>query len=412
MCPSRWERRLAAAAALYVVAAAGRLASGQAQPPWAGALDEHPAIAYASRPVSDRVARLSRSIAGGEPTFARDAATGYLVPLLHALGIAEESQLLIFSKTGVQRAYTSPHQPRALYYDRSVVVGYVAGAPFLEIASHDPQQGIVFYTLDQASDRPVLKRATSCLSCHVSATTLYVPGLIVRSNTVSDTGDVMPHAASYDVDHRTPHPDRWGGWFVTSDAGAVPYAQRAHGGNITYSEGGTTSNQVFVDWLNSAPERRGYLSPLSDIVSLLVFDHETHAINLLTRVNWESRIGAADTDLRSLAEELADYLVFRGEAPPAVPLIARPGFAGQLERQAPKDRQGRSLADLDLDQHLFRYPCSFMVYSEAFDGLPRSVKQIVYQRMQNVLALTPNGRIALDILRQTKSEFAQLESTF
>ena len=49
---------------------------------------------------------------------------------------------------------------------------------------------------------------------------------------------------------------------------------------------------MFIDWLNSAPETRGYLSPQSDIVALLVFDHQMRAINLLTRLNWESRVAA------------------------------------------------------------------------------------------------------------------------
>ena len=94
---------------------------------------------------------------------------------------------------------------------------------------------------------------------------------------------------------------------------AIPYAQRAHTGNITFTRGGSTSYQVFVDWLNSAPETRGYLSPQSDIVALLVFDHQMRAINLLTRLNWEARVAAAGTSaarapepgIGKLANELA-----------------------------------------------------------------------------------------------------------
>ena len=415
-CRSACRRLLLATAGtlyVFVLVIATRLTASQtASPPspdsqrsQTALLEDDPAIAYATGPVTDRVAMLSRAIASGHRALTRDASTGYLRSLLRDLGVAEESQLLTFAKTGVQRQYTNPQNPRALYYDRSVAVGYVAGAPLIEIASHDPRQGVIFYTLEQQSDPPVLKRATSCLMCHVSATTLYVPGLIVRSNSVNETGEPLPQLGSYDVDHRTPHPDRWGGWFVTSDAGAVPYAQRAHGGNITYSAGGITSNQVFIDWINSSPETRGYLSPLSDIVSLLVFDHEAHAINLLTRVNWESRAGAADGELQRLTDELADYLLFAREVPPSVPLIARAGFAEQLMARTPKDRRGRSLAELDLDRRLFRYPCSLMMYSEAFDGLPAGIKRAIYRRLQTALAGTAEGRAALEILRDTKSDF-------
>jgi hypothetical protein len=299
----------------------------------------------------------------------------------------------------------------------------VAGAPVLELAAHDPQQGVVFYTLDQAAASPVLTRRTSCLTCHVSASTLNVPGIIVRSNTVADDGNVMPQLGGNDVTHQTPHPDRWGGWFVTSDLLANSYAQRAHTGNITFTKGGSTSNQVFVDWLNSSPESRGYLSPLSDIVALLVFDHQMHAINLLTRLNWESRVAsssghasASDRAVKGLVNELAEYLLFVGEVPPSVPLTPRPGFADRLEARTPQDRRGRSFGQLDLVDRLLRYPCSSMIYSDAFNALSPAVKDAVYSRMLDILSATGAGlqdarvsaadrRAILEILQDTKPDF-------
>ena len=110
--------------------------------------------------------------------------------------------MLVFSKTGVQRAYTSPNNPRALYFDESVVVGYVPGAPVIEMAAHDPQQGVVFYTLDQNAATPRPVRRTSCLSCHVSASTLNVPGIIARSNVVGDDGNRNAEAGTHEVTHR------------------------------------------------------------------------------------------------------------------------------------------------------------------------------------------------------------------
>jgi len=340
-----------------------------------------------------------------------------------ALGVPVDSQLLVFSKTGVQRAYTSPRNPRALFFNQSVVVGYVPGAPAIEVAAHDPQQGVVFYTLDQTAAAPVFVRQTGCLTCHVSASTLNVPGMIVRSNAVSDEGNVMPQLGSADVNHQTPHPDRWGGWFVTSEGVAAPYATRAHEGNITFSGRGNTSTQVFVDWINSSPETRGYVSASSDIAALLVFDHQMHAINLLTRLNWESRVasgnghaGVSEGTVRRLVDELADYLLFAGEAGLPVALTPRQGFAEHLESTTPKDRRGRSFGQLDLVRRLLRYPCSYMVYSEAFDGLPRPVKAAVYRRMLDRLSgtdtlprfarLTADDRRAiLEILKDTKPDF-------
>jgi len=418
--PGRLHGHWLASAAVVVACVTGVLTAGQVRDEWKGVLDEHPAIQYATRPTTDRVAKLEEALAGNTRALQRDERTGYLRSLLKALDLSPDSQLLVFSKTGVQSAYTSPRNPRALYFDESVVVGYVPGAPVIEMAAHDPQQGVVFYALDQNAAAPRPVRLVGCRSCHVSASTMYVPGIIARSNIVGDDGHVLPQTGSQEVTHGTPHPDRWGGWFVTTEKASIPYAQRAHEGNITFSGRGNTSNQVFVDWLDSAPETRGYLSSSSHIATLLVFDHQAHAMNLLTRLNWESRVAAGQTtpstEVNALVNELADYLLYVGEMPPLVQLVPLPGFAEHLEARTPKDRQGRSLAQLDLDRRLMRYPCSYMVYSPAFDGLPRATKDAVYSRMLDILAGHDNRpkyarlsaddrRAVLDILHDTKPDF-------
>lgn len=408
-----------AAGALAVAIAANDRAAGQRVEPWGDVLDQHPAIQYATRPTTDRVATLNQALASHQRSLRRDGISGYLVAVLDALGVPAESQVLVFSRTGVQREHVSPRNPRALYFDQSVVVGYIPRAPVLELAAHDPQQGVIFYTLDQSSAEPAFKRQMMCRSCHVSATTEFVPGMIARSNAVGDNGDPMPQIATNTVTHETPHPDRWGGWFVTFENGAPPYSQRAHMGNITFAPGGTTSNSVFVDWMASAPEKRGYLSASSDIVSLLVFDHQMHAINLLTRLNWESRVAAATGaagPAPGLINQLAEYLLFVDEARPQVPLTARAGYAEHLAQGVPKDSRGRSLAQMDLTNRLMRYPCSYMVYAPAFDALPGAIRQAVYSRMIEILSgkgwraasarMSADDRQAvLEILRDTKTDF-------
>lgn len=423
MSRTRFNRPRFGGAVLIVAIVNVTLASGRQQAAWTGVLEEHPAIQYATRPTTDRVARLIQSPSQPDRSSRRDARTGHLLSVLEALGVPVESQLLVFSRTGVQRAYTSPHNPRALFFNESVAVGYVPGAPLIEVAAHDPQQAVVFYTVDQMAVAPAFVRRTNCLSCHVSATTLDVPGMIVRSNIVGEDGTPLPRLGSNDVTHQTPHPDRWGGWYVTSEGAPPPYSQRAHGGNITFSGRGDTSNQVFTDWLTSSPETRGYPSSNSDIVALLVFDHQMRAINLMSRLNWEARVAssegrsaASDGTVRRLANELADYLLFAGEAPAPVSLTPRPGFADRLERTTPKDRQGRSFGQLLLTNRLFRYPCSYMVYSDAFDGLPGTVKAAVYNRLIDTLSGgdaagtrvrigADDRRAILEILRDTKPDF-------
>jgi hypothetical protein len=418
---------LLAAAALTTIGAT-RSGQGKTSPSFAGVLDEHPAIQYGTRATRDRVDRLQSAVADGTVHLAHDQRSGYLRSVLDALDVSVESQLLVFSKTGVQRAATHPQNPRALYFDDSVVVGYIPGARYLELASHDPEQGVVFYTIDQADPSgPDVTRRTNCLSCHVSASTAEVPGLINRSVFARADGSVIAQLGSNDVDHRTPLLQRWGGMYVSGNYLVTPYSGRKeHNGNLTITsdppDASSTSNEVRVQWMNSSPETRGYPSAESDIASMMLFDHQAHAINLLTRLNWESRV---EGSWRDIAHELADYFLFVDEAPPPARLAPRPGFAAHFSGAGPRDRQGRSLRELDLETRLLRYPCSYMIQTEAFANLPARAKDAVYQRLWSVLSgrdsaakyshLTASDRRAIvEILRDTKSDLPAIfrERTF
>jgi hypothetical protein len=427
--------RALSCAVVMVASAFGIVTRGSPQPaaqsdarPFVGVLDEHPAIQYASRSTHDRVSALAHRIAGARTTFAFDDRSGYLRSVLSALDLSAESQLLVFSRTGIQRASTSPRNPRAIYFDESVVVGYIPGARFLELASHDPEQGVVFYTIDQTSTTgPEFTRRTDCLTCHVSSNTLEVPGMIHRSNVLSADGQVLPMLGSHTVDHRTPITQRWGGWFVTGRYTRPPYDGTAHMGNVTVamhptSGPATTSNEVLVEWLNSAAEARGYPSHESDIAALLVFDHQMHAINLITRLQWETRVAAASGGvdfargvLLQFVNELTDYLLFVDEVPPPGKVTPRRGFADWFSVIGPRDRRGRTLRELDLDRRLMRYPCSYLIHSAAFDALPIDARRAIYDRMWMILSaeekspryahLSADDRRAIvEILRDTKPD--------
>src|SRR5258708_1579213 len=165
---------------------------------------------------TNRVAALSQTLAEHRRSFRREPQTGYLRSALDALNLPVDSQLLVFSRTGAQRAYTDPLHPRALYFDDSVAIGYVPGAPVIEVAAHDSQEGMVFYSLDQTSATPTFVRQTTCLTCHVSASTLGVPGLIARSHHVAEDGSVLPAVAGAHAIPQTPPSPRRGGRFGTA----------------------------------------------------------------------------------------------------------------------------------------------------------------------------------------------------
>ena len=89
--------------------------------------------------------------------------------------------MLLFSKTGIQHPFTNPENPRALYFNDRVVVGYIPGAPVIEIASHDPRQGVIFQTLKQDGVKPDFARPDRCLTAICPPTVSSVPGILVRS---------------------------------------------------------------------------------------------------------------------------------------------------------------------------------------------------------------------------------------
>jgi hypothetical protein len=423
-------RSLAAASVILAVTLlrAGASQQATAPEPFPGLLDEHPAIAYATRPTTDRVARLNAALDAGDARLSFQGEGGYLRSVLDALGLSPGSQLLVMSKTGIQAGFTSPANPRALYFDDSLAVGYIPGARAIELAAHDPEQGVVFYTIDQTESlAPRFTRRTICVSCHVSANTLDVPGLLARSNVLGADGNILPQLGNFVVDHRTPVTQRWGGWFVTGRYDAPAYIGVAHMGNVTVavhptSGPATTSNEVFVQWLASTPQARGYASHESDIANLMLFDHQARAINLMTRLNWEARVAAAggrttiDGPLAALVGELVDYFLFVDEAPPPGHVIPPAALVNRMAAAGPRDRQGRSLRDLDFARRLLRYPCSYMIYAPAFDRLPALVKDAVYRRLGAVLSgAQPEARYAhlsaadrsaiVAILRDTKADF-------
>ncbi|HEV1287137.1 MAG TPA: hypothetical protein VNU44_17590 [Bryobacteraceae bacterium] len=363
-----------------------------------GALD-HPAIEYSTRPVEDPVAGLNRKLDQGA-ALEYEPAHGYLRAVLDALGIPVESQITVFAKSSFQQHLINPANARAIYFNDQVAVGWVRGGPFLEVASQDPRQGTIFYALIQGkSVKPRLMRRDDCLTCHESYDTLGVPGMLLRSVYPASNGYVIRELGSYNSDHRVPFAHRWGGWFVTGKTDAL-----SHLGNAAFK----AENEAETVEGNF----KGFLSPGSDIVALMVFDHQMHMTNLLTRVGWETRFALHEKTmtpekLAGMAKEIVDYMLFLDEARLSSPVKGTLGFEEKFSAQGPFDKKGRSLRQFDLERRMMRYPLSYMIYSAAFDGLPEEPKGAIYQRMWQVLSEripSTDRRAIVEILRDTKKD--------
>ncbi|MGE5192569.1 MAG: hypothetical protein ACM3U2_08710 [Deltaproteobacteria bacterium] len=352
----------------------------QSSPPVEAFPYRQPPVDYFSNDLADPVSKLRERIDKGEVRLVFEAGTGYLRSFLKSLDVPLDSQMLVFARNSVNARIISPDNPRALYFNDSVYVGFVPGAPFLEISAVDPHKGAIFYTLPQKEDQPAkLAREESCLLCHASNNSLNVPGHLVRSFVTDAQGN--PARGYSKVSDATPLAQRWGGWYVTGDFGDQP-----HLGNLS-----TTADLLEYDRNRDGPGRpvdlkkrldlSKYPAAHSDIVALLVHDHQTNLHNLIARVNYEHQYqkpsGSEDLLLRAL--------LFVDEAPLDHALLGSSAYESWFAKQGPRDKQGRSLRQFDLETRLFKYRLSYLIYSAAFDNLPAPVKNRVYRRLFDVL---------------------------
>jgi hypothetical protein len=231
------------------------------------------------------------------------------------------------------------------------------------------------------------------------------------------------YAQGWPTDHRTPVEDRWGGWYVTG--AQVPVR---HLGNVAVTHVPKSYVRADIapklDSVAKAFDASAYLTPYSDVAALLVLNHQVRMTNLLIRLGWEARVAEHEKarpgtrgrgpDVAGTARELVDYMLFVDEAPMPSPVKGTSTFAQDFAAKGPRDAKGRSLRELDLTRRLMRYPCSYMIYSEAFEALPPAAKTLVYQRLWEILSggetspaykgfTSGDRRAIVEILRETKS---------
>ena len=351
---------------------------------------EEDTISYNKTPSTGLIARLQSSLDRGEVKLKFDPATGWRDSLLAALGISPKSQTLVFSKTSLQRERIAPQHPRALYFNDEVYVGWIPGAPVMEFSEVDAKLGGVFYTLDQtATDQPKFVRNNQCLECHASAKTMGVPGHLIRSFKTDEQGIIDLITGVSEVNHRTSLADRWGGWYVTGTHG-----QATHRGNLfgkaAFLKAEERPNYLGnLTGLKQLVDLPDYASPHSDIVALMVLEHEAHMHNYLTRLHYETQLALSRYQhiryLRSMAEGFLKYLLFTEETTLKSKVRGTSGYAEHFATLGPKDRKGRSFRQFNLETRLFKYPCSFLIYSEAFDQLPKPMREHVLQRLHDIL---------------------------
>jgi hypothetical protein len=260
-----------------------------------------------------------------------------------------------------------------------------------------------------------------------------LPGHLVRSVFPDRQGLPVLSAGSFRTDHSSPLRERWGGWYVTGTSG-----NQMHLGNLIAGDKGRVEAEDNAQGVNLADLHDRftvglYPTPHSDIVALMVLEHQAEGHNRLTRANLLTRIALHDeaemnkalgrpTDhrsestisrIRNAGEPLVKYLLFSGEVRLTDRVAGTTEFAREFSARGPRDRHDRGLRDLDLERRLFKHPLSSLVYSRSFDALPGPARDYVWRRLWEVLSgrdtsaefahlSAADRRAVLEILRDTK----------
>lgn len=381
---------------------AAYLVHGQGRPEY-----EQPPVNYSATTPQDAVARLRPRLASGQVAFGgRDR--DVLKTLLSELRVPPASQLLVFSKTSLQRGGIRPDRPRALYFSDTTYVGWVPGG-LIEIATIDPALGPVFYSFnpnEALTQPPAIERSTDCLRCHGDTFVRGIPAVFARSVFPDANGEPLFRFGSLVVDDQTPFAERWGGWYVTGYHG-----KDNHRGNVVGEE--TDGHLVFTpsdarpDDVSAYFNASDYLAPTSDVVALMVLEHQMAMQNTLTRaafairkmINYQRSLqlhfkepvtdepvyDSVKSVFASTAQDVVDRLLFLDEARLPEGVTGTKTFRDAFAEGAPRSRAGHALRDLSLSEHLFVNRCSYLIYSDSFQSLAEPLKNRIFDRLQAIL---------------------------
>lgn len=338
---------------------------------------------YWTRAPGDAFAALvAKQQEGTFPPLTGDARE-QVVTLLKALNIPQSSQILAYSATSLQSGLILPSNPRAIFFNEEVYLGYVPGGR-LEVAAIDPSLGPVFYLVQAGpGGRLQQQRTERCMNCHAGRTSWGVPGLVAESVIPTvNSGASLDGFRREVAGHTIPLAERLGGWHVTG-----AHEQGEHLGNLL----GSASDGGYITYSNPPGGRFDwgrYPARTSDLFAHLLHEHQIGFHNLVTLGLYRTRdaLDAGDGSVRAqdrgeldeIAWRLVRYILFQGEAS-----LPRGGLKPDTELQAAflarrlAGPSGLSLRDLDLNGRLFKNRCSYMIYTRGFAALPREFRQRV-----------------------------------
>ncbi len=370
---------------------------------------EEAPVLYSKTEADTPLTRLFQKIESGETSFRGESDKEILMQVLAALEIPVESQVLVFSKTSAQNSRISPWTPRAIYFSDNAYVGWVQGGN-IETVTFDKNLGAIFHIIDlnrrQKGELPELRRDRGCLSCHASSVTHGAPGLLVRSVYPDESGRPLFDRGSFNTTHHSPIRERWGGWYVTGQAGPA-----GHLGNFTFNENNTRSSLTrsrpvtdLTPFFNAKPYPGG---GSSDAVALMILEHQITVHNVLLSGHLATRrflhqneairkATGEPTDsplsetyrhaLDHYGDKVVKALLFEGEFELVDEGVeGSEAFQKAFASKALRNKRRRSLRDLRLYERLFKYRCSYLIYGDVFRDLHPLLRKDILQKLKGIL---------------------------
>ena len=348
---------------------------------------------YWERPLADRFTQIKTALESGKLPLDRTSEKAFVVSLLKTLNIPPASQTLVYSTTSLQLRRISPRNPRAIYFNEDVYVGWVPGGQ-IEIASIDPALGGVYYIFNiPRGPTPIrIERSERCFNCHAEFEIGRVPGLLLKSVIPGPGGGSLESFRNDQTGHSIPFKDRFGGWHLTGKHGI-----EQHLGNII----GELSPAGLKKYANPPGRQfrwQTYPVATSDVLAHLLHEHQVGFVNRAVKAIYDTRGALAKGDAKAVIAKhagiLTRYLLFADEV-----RLPEGGIGGDSTlkahflKRAHKTAQGVSLREFDLRTRLFKYRCSYMIHSFAFNGLPEVLKMRIIARLR--AALNPGEQDSL-----------------
>ena len=351
---------------------------------------------YLEKEPKDPFSLIKEELEAGILSYDHEQPLGYLESLLEKLKISKYSQQLVFSTTSLQLSKISPRNPRAIYFNEDLYLGYVPGGE-IEVIGIDPEMGAIPYIFSppygkEKAWHPKALRSRRCMNCHANSDIGGAPGLLVSSVIPGPGGGSIDAFRQAETGHSIPYDLRFGGWHLTGSH-TFPTSWANSTGVMSKSVVTKIPNPpgTFFNW-------NQYLVSESEVIANLILEHQVGFINRCVGATYRLReffLLEESKDPEQRRERLAreanrivEYALFSNEAPLPKPIsFANSSFAKSFQGKANPLRQ------LNLKDRLMERRCSYMIESLAFQGLPRELKGGVFSQIKAIMT-KPRSQLA------------------